>query len=158
MRTTSIGEKCPKCGADIWRCIDEDDLYKISCANANCYYGKCIAKVDYLRDFQCPECNCFSGTIEENDKFLAIRCKNCGKQTIMLEKHTTENRRHADAVPQRPKTYEELRAESKPKCPKCGSTSIATTNRGYSLLSGFIGSGKAVNVCQKCGHKWRPGK
>lgn len=44
------------------------------------------------------------------------------------------------------------------KCPKCGSTSIATTNRGYSLLSGFIGSGKAVNVCQKCGHKWKPGK
>lgn len=44
------------------------------------------------------------------------------------------------------------------KCPKCGSSSISTVNRGYSLVSGFIGSGKAMNVCQKCGHKWEPGK
>ena len=43
-------------------------------------------------------------------------------------------------------------------CPKCGSTSIATTNRGYSFFAGFIGSGKPVNVCQRCGHKWKPGK
>lgn len=42
------------------------------------------------------------------------------------------------------------------KCPICGSTSIATTNRGYSLLTGFIGSGSPRNVCQKCGHKWKP--
>ena len=44
------------------------------------------------------------------------------------------------------------------KCPKCGSTQIGVTNRGYSLLSGFIGSGSARNVCQKCGYKWKPGK
>lgn len=44
------------------------------------------------------------------------------------------------------------------KCPRCGSTSISTTNRGYSLVTGFIGSGKPVNVCQRCGHKWKPGK
>lgn len=45
-----------------------------------------------------------------------------------------------------------------PHCPKCGSTSIATTNRGYSFFTGFLGSGKPVNVCQKCGYKWKPGK
>lgn len=44
------------------------------------------------------------------------------------------------------------------RCPKCGSYSVATTNRGYSLLTGFIGSGSPRNVCQKCGHKWNPGK
>lgn len=43
-------------------------------------------------------------------------------------------------------------------CPKCGSTSIATVNRGYSIITGFLGSGKAVNVCQMCGHKWKPGR
>ncbi|MGN1083222.1 MAG: zinc-ribbon domain-containing protein [Candidatus Avispirillum sp.] len=43
------------------------------------------------------------------------------------------------------------------KCPKCGSTSIATINRGYSLVLGFIGSGSARNVCQKCGYKFKPG-
>ena len=58
-------------------------------------------------------------------------------------------------------------------CPKCGSTSIATMNKGLSAgkaVAGAVvaggagavvgashGSGKAVNVCQKCGHKWEPG-
>lgn len=45
-----------------------------------------------------------------------------------------------------------------PKCPKCGSTSIGVANRGYSLLTGFIGSGKSMNVCQSCGYKWDPKK
>lgn len=36
-------------------------------------------------------------------------------------------------------------------CPKCGCIDIATTNRGYSLLTGFLGSNKKINVCQSCG-------
>ena len=43
-------------------------------------------------------------------------------------------------------------------CPKCGSTAIMLMNRGYSLVWGFIGSGKPMNVCQKCGYKFQPGK
>lgn len=43
-------------------------------------------------------------------------------------------------------------------CPKCGSTSIATVNKGFSLLTGFLGSGKPMNVCQSCGYKWKPGR
>lgn len=50
---------------------------------------------------------------------------------------------------------EQTNKETKPSCPKCGSTSIATVNRGFSLLTGFIGSGKPMNVCQKCGYKWK---
>ena len=46
----------------------------------------------------------------------------------------------------------------KPHCPRCGSTSIATTTRGYSFWTGFLGSGTPMNVCQNCGHKWKPGK
>lgn len=42
------------------------------------------------------------------------------------------------------------------KCPKCKSTSIATTNRGYSIITGFLGSGSPRNVCQNCGYKWKP--
>lgn len=41
-------------------------------------------------------------------------------------------------------------------CPKCGSTNVQTTNRGFSVLTGFIGSGSPRNVCQKCGFKWKP--
>ena len=55
-------------------------------------------------------------------------------------------------------TITEKTASDVIKCPKCGSTSIATINRGYSLVWGFIGSGSARNVCQSCGYKFIPGK
>ena len=42
-------------------------------------------------------------------------------------------------------------------CPKCGSTNIATINRGFSIVWGVLGSGSARNVCQACGHKFKPG-
>ena len=47
---------------------------------------------------------------------------------------------------------------SKPRCPKCGSTSIGVTNRGYSILFGLLGSGTPMNVCMSCGHRWKPKK
>lgn len=56
------------------------------------------------------------------------------------------------------KKRSEYSAQGIPTCPKCASTSIATINRGYSIVTGFIGSGKPVNVCQNCGHKWQIGK
>ena len=42
------------------------------------------------------------------------------------------------------------------RCPKCSSNAITTGNRGYSLMWGFIGSGKTVNRCANCGYKWSP--
>lgn len=45
---------------------------------------------------------------------------------------------------------------NKVHCPKCGCTDIGVANRGYSLMWGFIGSGKSMNVCKKCGYKWKP--
>lgn len=50
------------------------------------------------------------------------------------------------------------RISNQPKCPKCGSTNISAGQRGYSLLTGFLGSGKTVNRCANCGHKWSPKK
>lgn len=44
------------------------------------------------------------------------------------------------------------------KCPKCGSTQITTGQRGYSFLTGFLGSNKTVNRCAACGYSWKPGK
>ena len=43
-------------------------------------------------------------------------------------------------------------------CPMCGCTDIATVSRGYSVFWVFLGSGKPMNVCQKCGYKFAPGK
>ena len=48
------------------------------------------------------------------------------------------------------------RANEPVSCPKCGSTSIATVNRGYSLMWGIYGSGSPRNVCQKCGYRFKP--
>lgn len=55
------------------------------------------------------------------------------------------------------KTNSEISKEEKEiHCPKCNSTEIGVANRGYSIIFGFIGSGKSMNVCKKCGHKWKP--
>ena len=54
------------------------------------------------------------------------------------------------------KAFEEEQKKLIPKCPKCGCTSITTGSRGYSLFTGFLGSGKTVNRCGNCGYKWTP--
>lgn len=52
---------------------------------------------------------------------------------------------------------EKRRKASEPvRCPKCGSTSIATIARGYSLVWGIYGNGSPRNVCQKCGYRYKP--
>lgn len=50
----------------------------------------------------------------------------------------------------------ELQSNNTIHCPKCGSTNITAGQRGYSLVTGFIGSGSTVNRCAKCGYKWKP--
>lgn len=64
-----------------------------------------------------------------------------------------------------PKTYDgshlticSAKDDDQVRCPKCTSTAITTGARGYSMVWGFIGSGKTVNRCAKCGHKWEPRK
>lgn len=148
---TAIGKKCPKCGADEWFIIDETNIYKQFCNK--CFNYIEIIKIDYLKNFQCQECNCLEGTIEENDNLLAVRCKHCGKQTIMLEKHTTENRRDINSKPSKPMTYEEMVNAKQPKCPKCGSTSIQIVQRKWNLFSGFA-TNKTDRVCVNCKYRW----
>lgn len=43
-------------------------------------------------------------------------------------------------------------------CPKCKSNEVHAGQRGWSLLSGFIGSGKVVLTCLNCGHVFKPGE
>lgn len=43
------------------------------------------------------------------------------------------------------------------RCPRCGSTSVTTEEKGYGLF-GWIGASQKKNLCQKCGHKWWPGR
>lgn len=66
------------------------------------------------------------------------------KYTFMKE--ITEHNNYVDVI----------QPQKIPKCPKCGSTAITAGQRGYSLLTGFLGSGKTVNRCANCGYKWKP--
>lgn len=116
---SSIGEKCPRCGKDNWYIIDEDYLYKKSCKE--CPEIICIEKQDFVKKFECPDCGGLSGTLEENDQKLGVRCNNCGKLHIMLEKKgVCEDRRTngANKNPQ-PQSISSSTNASKsiPKCP-----------------------------------------
>ena len=42
-------------------------------------------------------------------------------------------------------------------CPRCRSTDVVVGQRGYNVVSGFVGSSKTTNRCGKCGHTWNPG-
>lgn len=35
-------------------------------------------------------------------------------------------------------------------CPKCGNTEYTLMNRGFSIWTGFLGSGKVKRVCNRC--------
>lgn len=101
---------------------------------------------------------------QKNIKSFSI-CPNCGKQYLYEMNHCNECGYKTEDYTKEMQDLEEAIYSKKsnppklqPHCPKCGSTSIATINRGYSILTGFLGSGKPVNVCQQCGYKWNPGK
>ncbi len=50
-----------------------------------------------------------------------------------------------------PDAFEEpKKTESIICCPWCGSSEFTLLNRGYSLLTGFLGSVKVKRVCNKC--------
>lgn len=93
------------------------------------------------------------------------RCPSCGYTTNALDAHYCPSCHYRlERITQDEVSYslehqrKEREAKEKqkvPSCPKCGSTSIATVNRGYSIVWGFIGSGTPNNVCQMCGYKWK---
>lgn len=73
---------------------------------------------------------------------------------ILYQKREEEDAR--DVAEYREKIRAEVKESLTPKCPKCGSKSIVTGQRGFSMLTGFIGSSKTMNRCGNCGYKWEP--
>lgn len=81
------------------------------------------------------------------------------REAYLKKQEEIKEARRQEKIMANPKTaYKENKKRGIVSCPKCGSTSIATINRGYTLTTGLVGSGKARNVCQACGHRWKPGK
>ena len=49
-----------------------------------------------------------------------------------------------------PDAFEESTKTNTVCCPWCGSSEYTLLNRGYSLFTGFLGSGKVKRVCNNC--------
>ncbi len=84
----------------------------------------------------------YCSNCKRNFKTASSSCPKCG---LLLVGESSSSR------------YDYKTRTSRVVCPKCGSSSIATVNRGYSILWGFLGSGNPVNVCQRCGYRFKPG-
>lgn len=157
----TLNRKCEICGDDNWLCTDNVDKYYEWCLT--CLSRKretCIThdKQNYINNFECPDCGGLVGNAEENNIKFGIRCNNCGKLTILFEKSpdATNNRARAEEFAARDKYYEDFKNGK--ICPKCGSYNISIGQRGYSILTGFLGSNQTMNRCGSCGYRWNPGK
>lgn len=50
-----------------------------------------------------------------------------------------------------PDAFSEAKAkEASVSCPRCGCSEFTLLNRGYSIWTGFLGSGKVKRVCNRC--------
>ena len=120
--------------------------------------------ITYLDDesvTKCPECDHDIITVNmSHDDFLTIRdASNYNRDLLfaMIKLHDDDHIEYELKMAQFREIAERKKAEdSKPRCPKCGSTSITAGQKGYSFWTGFLGSNKTVNRCYNCGHTWKP--
>lgn len=136
---------CPECFED-WYLSESHDL---STDPEYQYCEYCGAKLIHTQ-MTAEERFLIMHTSKDKDFFMAM-LKLRDDDIIEYQTKISQFRTQAKADG----CYGKEEDKNKPKCPKCGSTSLATVNRGFSLLTGFLGSGKPMNVCQKCGYKWK---
>ena len=123
----------------------------------------------------CPMCGADMQSVDEHADWITwwyYGCKNSASgwledKPIDLEKHgdayylikefkapPRDINGKSDAAKQELKKYvPDAFAEPKVQpvsCPRCGSTEYTLMNRGYSIFTGFLGSGKVKRVCNKC--------
>lgn len=92
-------------------------------------------------------------TKERADLLLGFLISNGGKGEIFEDLNSTQENEEMTFYIDR-----HLNANAPVKCPRCRSSEVVTSQRGYNLVMGFIGSGKTVNRCGKCGYAWDPQK
>lgn len=150
--------KCPECGKE----ISDQSVCCVNCgyplqkANTNCIVnGEKINLANVKEKIDCLEPN------DEVSKMkIAIDLKNDIEGIdLVTAAHLVDEICKTGIVPEfYDNTSVEKACNQTIKCPKCSSTQISTGSRGYSLAWGFIGAGKTVNRCAKCGYKWEPKK
>lgn len=172
-------ETCVNCGLPIKDFLKEhaiNDIEKVfvcpKCANV--YFG--YKKECTPLHVKCEYCNnIVIETNEDPDELFKLRIykttkKDFEDKSIQMAKKYGNNQfeevAYNDRLIQLRQKIQNNRQDSSnrlqqqiiPKCPKCGSTAITAGQRGYSLLTGFLGSNKTVNRCANCGHTWKPGR
>lgn len=149
----SLNRKCVKCGADDWYSVDDIYTYVEVCSKCH-ENGIVYDKRKIIDNFICPYCGHKKTTKIDNNEEFSLVCSNCEHKIYYFTKKyikiDNKNKNEDKEFIERMKQWAAI------KCPKCGSTQFSTGARGYSIVTGFIGSGKTVNRCSRCGHKWTP--
>ncbi len=114
---------------------------------------------------KCPQCNCHSAHFEKMDMRYELRKISTDKSFVdaMMKLYEQDPIEYSIKLAQFKEIADNKRKAEEaerliPKCPKCGSKSITTGQKGYGLVMGFLGSNKTVNRCGSCGHTWQPKK
>lgn len=175
-------ENCPICGFPLKTFIEENNFSNITgvlvCPKCAEVYDGWNIRYGLPQNLKCKYCNTILAQTDENteemyklaanlpdDEFnekcieLAIKY---GKNKFDYKANQYMRQKRSENIEN---TIKRLEAEQQascqqsiPKCPKCGSTAIESAQRGYSLITGFFGSGKTMNYCKNCGYKWNPGR
>lgn len=128
------GTRCPRCNEELTEMnIEIQELMKIQTASKDPNY------ILAMNDLKAKD------IIEYTERY----------NKLVNQQHEMEEQKKAENLARQAKIERE---QNTVRCPRCGSTQITTGQRGYSLLTGFLGSNKTVNRCANCGYSWKPGR
>ena len=163
---------CKYCGIEYVGIAEETHMHKNCCPECSSVFNGWIEFMMNPMLYECSWCgNKRKHTLVNNDELIGVECKKCSHIDVIYYKepgtglYMVKNSEtgELELVKRDPPKKEEEKVEEPThyyeepvRCPKCSSTQITTGSRGYSMVWGFIGSGKTVNRCGKCGHSWKP--
>lgn len=166
---STFAEKCPNCGCPASILVDKTesngkfDVVLVDPGNSK------LQVIRFIRELSTPPkglaeakeivdsapCVIIRSADREDAECVVSKLEGIGCISKIQQSHNEPNNTKVDDSSNIKSTF--LFTKDQPlRCPRCGSTSVATTSRGYSLIWGFIGSNKTVNRCGKCGNTWKP--
>lgn len=166
---SSHAERCPNCGCPVSVSLSSDvsnesTLYDVVlCRVDKNYHLEAIRFVREVNSLDLSDAvkviDALPQTIitgvplstaeDAKNKLASINCECTISETKSIDSTHTSN---IDTIE---KTN--LFVKDKPiTCPRCGSNQVTTGSRGFSIITGFLGSNKTVNRCGRCGYAWKP--
>lgn len=149
-----LNKKCPNCGEDDWWSIDNEKEFIEVCSK--CSNRIIYDKSKFINKFKCDKCSSTNGMFSDNDTNITFICRKCNTPKIVFEKHYVEEDNRTKIETGIILDNHQTSKSNAIKCPRCSSTQITTSKRGFSLMTGFIGANKTINRCARCGHTWKP--